>query len=100
MAAATFCPLLLLGIWWPRLTDVGAAGGLVLGGALSLGAIVVSSAGTDLTGWPAALLSQPAAWVMPLALLTMFLNIRYSERLNAGLKRKQSALGQKAARMP
>ena len=38
--------------------------------------------------------------VEPLALLTMFLNIRYSERLNAGLKRKQSALGQKAARMP
>ena len=39
--------------------------------------------------------------VESLALLTMYLNIRYSERLNAGLKRKQSVLAQKsAARMP
>jgi len=39
--------------------------------------------------------------VEPLAVLTMYLNIRYSERLNAGLKRKQSALVQKsAAKMP
>jgi drug/metabolite transporter (DMT)-like permease len=39
--------------------------------------------------------------VEPLALLTMYLNIRYSERLNEGLKRKQSILAQKAGvRLP
>ena len=71
VAAATFCPLLLLGIWWPRLTDAGAAAGLVVGGTLAVGAIAASTAMPDLTGWPDALLSQPAAWVMPLALATM-----------------------------
>ncbi len=38
------------------------------------------------------------AVVEPLALLTMYLNIRYFHQLNAGLKRKQSSLTQKAAR--
>ncbi|HYN56174.1 MAG TPA: cation acetate symporter [Motilibacterales bacterium] len=71
VAAATFCPLLLLGIWWRRLTDVGAAAGLVVGGSLAVGAILVSTAMPDLTGWPDALLAQPAAWAMPLALATM-----------------------------
>ena len=38
------------------------------------------------------------AIVEPLAMLTMYLNIRYFHQLNAGLKRKQSTLTQKAAR--
>lgn len=71
VAAATFSPLLLLGIWWPRLTDAGAAAGLVLGGLLATTAILVSTLLPGLTGWPAALLSQPAAWAMPVALFTM-----------------------------
>ena len=71
VAASTFCPLLMLGIWWSRLTDVGAASGLVVGGGLALGAIVASIAVPGMTGWPAALLSQPAAWSMPAALATM-----------------------------
>ena len=33
VAASSFCPLLVLGIWWRGLTDVGAAAGLVVGGA-------------------------------------------------------------------
>ena len=37
------------------------------------------------------------AIVEPLALFTMYINIRYFHRLNAGLKRKQSTLAQKAA---
>ena len=31
VAASTFCPLLVLGIWWRRLTDVGAVAGLLVG---------------------------------------------------------------------
>ena len=38
------------------------------------------------------------AIVEPLALLTMYLNIRYFHRLNDGLKRKQSTLAQKSVR--
>ncbi len=88
VAAATFCPLLLLGIWWQRLTDAGAFAGLVTGGALALGAITASNALPDLTGWPAALLSQPAAWAMPLALLTMVLVSRATaHRLHPGVSR-------------
>jgi len=33
VAASTFCPLLVLGIWWRRLTDVGALAGMLLGNA-------------------------------------------------------------------
>jgi Na+(H+)/acetate symporter ActP len=88
VAAATFCPLLLLGIWWPRLTDTGAAAGLVLGGTLAVGAITLSTAVPDLTGWPAALLAQPAAWAMPAALATMVAVSRVTRRrLDPGVSR-------------
>jgi Na+(H+)/acetate symporter ActP len=88
VAAATFCPLLLLGIWWPRLTDAGAFTGLVAGGSLAVGAILASSALPGLTGWPAALLSQPAAWAMPIALATMVLVSRATaHRLHPGVSR-------------
>ncbi len=88
VAASTFCPLLLLGIWWPRLTDLGAAAGLVVGGGLAVGAIAASTLLTDLGGWPDALLSQPAAWAMPTALLTMVLVSRATQhRLHPGVSR-------------
>lgn len=71
VAAATFSPLLLLGIWWRRLTDVGAIAGLVTGGTLAVAAILTATFWKDLTGWPSALLSQPAAWALPVSLTTM-----------------------------
>ena len=36
VAASTFCPLLVLGIWWRGLTVAGATAGLVTGGVLAL----------------------------------------------------------------
>jgi cation/acetate symporter len=72
MAAATFSPLLVLGIWWRGLTAAGALAGLVVGGVLT-GAAVVDNLVTDRTeGWTAALLNQPAAWAVPAAFATMF----------------------------
>ena len=71
VAASTFSPLLILGIWWRKLTAPGAVAGLILGGTLSVLAITISTVDDTLSGWPAALLSQPAAWAMPLALTTM-----------------------------
>ena len=71
VAASTFCPLLVLGIWWRGLTDVGALAGLAAGFVGSgIGvAYALGSAGTS--GWAAVLLAQPAAWSVPLAFGTM-----------------------------
>jgi cation/acetate symporter len=71
IAASTFCPLLLLGIWWRRLTWIGALGGLALGGGASSIAVVLTMLGIGQAGWPAVLLGEPAIWTVPLAFLTM-----------------------------
>jgi cation/acetate symporter len=71
IAASTFCPLLVLGIWWRRLTWVGAIAGLLLGGTSSSVAIILTMAGVGQRGWPGVLLGQPAIWTVPLAFLTM-----------------------------
>jgi Na+(H+)/acetate symporter ActP len=67
IAASSFCPLLLLGIWWPGLTWKGALSGLVLGGGASSLAVVATMAGIGKSGWPAVLLGEPAIWTVPLA---------------------------------
>jgi Na+(H+)/acetate symporter ActP len=71
VAASTFCPLLVLGIWWPRLTDVGAIAGMLVGGTLSGGAVVLTLVDASRSGWAGALVSQPAAWTVPVAFATM-----------------------------
>jgi Na+(H+)/acetate symporter ActP len=71
MAASTFCPLLVLGIWWRGLTTAGAVAGLVTGGGLATSAAFATIAGGSSTGWSGALLAQPAAWTMPTAFAVM-----------------------------
>ncbi|MFC0532992.1 sodium/solute symporter [Phytohabitans kaempferiae] len=71
VAASSFCPLLVLGIWWRRLTDLGAAAGILVGGGAAVGAVLVTILGPPLTGWSAALVAQPAAWTVPLAFAVM-----------------------------
>jgi cation/acetate symporter len=71
VAASTFCPLLVLGIWWRGLTDVGALAGLAVGFVGSGIGVGYALASTDTTGWGAVLLGQPAAWSVPLAFGTM-----------------------------
>ena len=73
VAASTFCPLLLLGIWWRGLTDAGAIAGLFAGGLGSGAAVGWTLLSRSTTGWTAALLEQPAAWSVPLAFVTMVL---------------------------
>jgi len=78
VAASTFCPLLVLGIWWPRLTARGAVAGLVAGGGLASAAVVLTMAGGPgddalVTGLPGVLLAQPAAWTVPIAFAVMVL---------------------------
>jgi cation/acetate symporter len=71
VAASSFCPLLVLGIWWRGLTDVGAIAGLIAGGGAAMAAVLLTVLGPPLTGWPAELVGQPAAWTVPLAFLVM-----------------------------
>lgn len=88
VAASSFCPLLLLGIWWPRLTDVGAIAGLVTGGGLSTVAVAATILWAPDSGWWAPLLAQPAAWTMPLAFLAMVLvSLITPHRVAPGVRR-------------
>jgi Na+(H+)/acetate symporter ActP len=71
VAAATFCPLLVLGVWWRRLTDVGAIAGLLTGGLLATTAVLITIIAGAGHGWRGALLEQPAAWAVPLTFAVM-----------------------------
>ncbi len=69
--ASTICPVLLLGIWWRGLTDVGAIAGMVTGGMLCGGALVAGQVlgGAAAPQW----LAVPAAWTVPAAFAVMVL---------------------------
>jgi Na+(H+)/acetate symporter ActP len=71
LAASTFCPLLVLGIWWRGLTAAGAIAGLLAGGISASAAVTATMLAGPFGGWTGALLAQPAAWTVPLAVLTM-----------------------------
>ncbi|MGW4506374.1 sodium/solute symporter [Streptomyces sp. NPDC004436] len=71
VSASSFCPLLVLGIWWRGLTPPGAVAGLVTGGGAALGAVLATRAGLAPAGWAHALLAWPAVWSVPLGFATM-----------------------------
>ncbi len=76
VAASTFCPLLILGVWWRGLSVTGAMAGMALGGSTAALAVSVTYFGLvpkDADPWWATLLGQPAAWSMPLAFVTAIL---------------------------
>jgi Na+(H+)/acetate symporter ActP len=71
VAASSFCPLLVLGIWWRGLTDIGACAGVLAGGGAAAGAVLLTVLGLTGDGWSATLLHYPAAWTVPLAFVVM-----------------------------
>ena len=71
LAASTFCPLLVLGIWWRGLTDRGAVIGMLVGGGTATAAIACTLAGLDPEGWVGILLARPAIVTVPLTFLVM-----------------------------
>ncbi|MFJ7071302.1 cation acetate symporter [Streptomyces sp. NPDC098781] len=73
VSASSFCPLLVLGIWWRRLTAPGAAAGMLVGGGSALLAVAATMAGFPGSGALHALLAWPALWSVPLGFLTMVL---------------------------
>ncbi|MCF3130888.1 sodium/solute symporter [Streptomyces olivochromogenes] len=73
VSASSFCPLLVLGIWWRRLTPPGAAAGMLVGGGSAFLAVAATMAGFPGGGPLHALLAWPALWSVPLGFLTMVL---------------------------
>jgi cation/acetate symporter len=71
VAASSFCPLLVLGVWWRRLTSVGAGAGVLCGGGSAATVVVAHLLGWSPNGWLGALVDQPAAWTVPLAFTVM-----------------------------
>jgi cation/acetate symporter len=71
IASSTFCPLLILGVWWRRLSTAGAAAGLVVGGSLATAAVLATIFGQVHGGWARPLLAQPAAWTLPITFAVM-----------------------------
>lgn len=65
-AASSLSPVLLLAVWWRRLTARGAVTGMVTG-AVSCGLALLVHAAVGGVGAAAPLLEQPAAWTIPLA---------------------------------
>lgn len=71
VAASTFCPLLLLGIWWRGLTLPGAVAGLITGALVADLSLLCSALVAD----PAArtMLERPALFTVPLAFAVFIL---------------------------
>ncbi|MFJ6834057.1 cation acetate symporter [Streptomyces sp. NPDC091209] len=86
VSASSFCPLLVLGIWWRRLTPPGAAAGMLGGGGAALLAVGATMAGyPGTTGSLHALLAWPALWSVPLGFVTMVLvSLATAGRVPAG----------------
>jgi Na+(H+)/acetate symporter ActP len=82
LAASTFAPLLLLGLWWPGLRRTSALVGVAAGGAGAATAAAVTVSGLAATLAPpvTAALAQPAAWTVPLAMAVMVLGSRVEAR--------------------
>ncbi len=66
VAASTFFPLLVLGIWWRDMTEQGAMAGLMTGGIISAVVVIGKLAGI----WA---VEQPAIISVPAAFLTIYI---------------------------
>lgn len=73
LAASTFCPVLVVGIWWRRITWVGAAAGMVVGGGLVLVALALNIISEYTGAWAPWPVQQPALITVPAAFAVVFL---------------------------
>lgn len=73
LAASTFCPVLVVGIWWRRITWVGAAAGMVVGGGLVLVALALNIVSEYTGAWAPWPVQQPALITVPAAFAVVFL---------------------------
>ncbi|MFG1647016.1 cation acetate symporter [Amycolatopsis sp. NPDC049252] len=73
LAASTFSPLLVLGIWWRKLSWPGALAGMFVGGGLVLAALIVNIVSGYTGGWAPWFATQPALITVPVAFVTTYL---------------------------
>ncbi|HEX4107136.1 MAG TPA: cation acetate symporter [Solirubrobacteraceae bacterium] len=71
LAASSFCPLFVLGIWWPGLTARAAGAGMIAGTLLATGGIFAGLALGEPDNVAGALLAQPAIVSVPVAFAAM-----------------------------
>ncbi len=71
VSAGTLCPLLLLGVWWRRLTPSGAVAGLAVGCLLGVAAALLRIFGGPCSGWWGAMFTQPAIVIVPVTFAVM-----------------------------
>lgn len=73
VTASSLSPVIVLAVWWRRLTARGAIAGMATG-AVSCGAalLVAALVGPEAGPWQV-LLAQPAAWTIPLATLVVII---------------------------
>jgi Na+(H+)/acetate symporter ActP len=63
--------VLVLGIWWRKLTWVGAGAGMIVGGGLVIAAIVVDVVSRYTGDWAPGFVRQPALITVPIAFLVV-----------------------------
>ncbi|WP_093944012.1 sodium/solute symporter [Actinoalloteichus hoggarensis] len=81
VSASTFCPLLVLGIWWRGLTATGAATGMMVGGGLAVLAVTLTVVLEPTSaGWLSSMTAQPALITVPIAFVTMIVVSRATAR--------------------
>ena len=72
VAAASLCPLLVLGVWWRRLTGIGAAAGMIIGGGVTVACFVAYLLGGPWRGPLADVILHPALFAAPLGFAVMW----------------------------
>ena len=80
MAASTFCPVLLLGIWWRGLTWIGAAVGMATGGILISAAVTIIIISGYTGDWAPTIVKQPALITAPIAFAMTYLVSKATSR--------------------
>lgn len=84
VAASTFCPLLVLGVWWRRLSATGAVAGMAVGGVLSIGAVAATVGNLVPAGAWGTVVANPAAWSVPTAFaVTILVSLATPSRVPA-----------------
>jgi len=92
LAASSFCPMFLLGIWWTRLTARGAAAGMCAGMLVATSAIFIGLALGEPGSGVLALLQQPAIASVPVAFATMIVVSLRDHRDVPGVESEMLAL--------
>jgi Na+(H+)/acetate symporter ActP len=93
VSACSLCPLLVLGMWWRRLTAPGAVAGVLVGGGLAVTAGLVQLFDGPRTGWPGTLLAQPTMIIVPVAFAVMLIvSLLTADRIPAQVDRQMARL--------